>query len=172
MRQFVIIGMLLIAAVARGRDKQTKDSAATAKTVVLRFIDVVYNASQPDSIDAFVHADFVDHSPGVPADARGPQWVHTQYGNTYAAFPDLRFTVDDVIAEGDEVVTRWSSHGTFTGKLGDVTGKGQKVMIQGISIMRIADGKIIESWDLVDRASMFRQVGFVLTPPAADNQGH
>jgi predicted ester cyclase len=172
MRRFVILGILLVAAVAHGSGKQTQDPAAAAKAVVLRFIDVVYNASHPDSIEAFVHPDFVDHSPGVPEGASGPAWVHTQYAKTYAAFPDLRFTVDDVIAEGDEVVTRWSSHGTFSGKLGEVAGKGQKVMIQGISIMRIADGKIIESWDLVDRASMFRQVGFVLTPPTAETKGH
>ena len=170
MRRYVIVGILGLAAVAHGRGKPAPDPAAAAKAVVLRFIDVVYNASHPDSIDAFVHPDFVDHSPGVPPDARGPAWVHTQYANTYAAFPDLRFTVDDAIAENDKVVTRWSSHGTFSGKLGDVTGKGQKVMIQGISIMRIADGKIIESWDLVDRASMFRQVGFTLTPPAATGE--
>jgi len=169
MRRFVIVGAILITAAASGREKPVQEStAAAAKNVVLRFIDVVYNASHPESIDVFVHPDFVDHSPGVPAGARGPGWVKTQYASTYAAFPDLRFTVDDVIAEGDEVVTRWSSHGTFSGKLGDVSGKGQEVSIQGISIMRIADDKIIESWDLVDRASMFRQVGFVLTPPADD----
>lgn len=169
MHRFILVSLIMAASVVHGRGAQKEDSAATAaKAVVQRFIEVVYNASQPESIDVFVHPDFVDHSPGVPPGARGPSWVKTQYGNTYAAFPDLRFTVDDIIAEDDKVVTRWSSHGTFGGKLGEVTGKGQKISVQGISIMRIEKGMIIESWDLVDRASMFRQVGYVLTPPAAE----
>ena len=100
--------------------------------------------------------DFVDRSPGAPAEAHGTAWVQQQYESTYGAFPDLRFTLEDVLAEGDKVVMRWSSKGKFSGKLGDVAGHGQDVTVEGISIFRIQDGKIIESWDLVDRLAMLR----------------
>jgi len=153
---------LLVAAPLRA-----DDVGEANKALVRRFTEEVYNQRSKDRIDAYVHPDFVDHSPGVPPEARGTAWVHQQYENTYGAFPDLTFTLEDVLAEGDKVVMRWNSKGTFRGKLGDVPGRGQSVEVHGISIFRIQDGKIIESWDLVDRLTMLRQAGFTLTPPKA-----
>jgi predicted ester cyclase len=140
-------------------------SAEDNKQLVRRFTDEVYNQRKKPSIDVYVHPDFVDHSPGTGPDARGIEYVKVQWDRNYAAFPDLRFKLDDVLAEGDKVVARWTSDGNFSGTLGDVAGKGQKVSIQGVSIFRIQDGKIIESWDFVDRAGMLQQAGFKLVPP-------
>ena len=135
-----------------------------------RFTDEVYNQKQKKKIRDYVHPQFVDHSPGAPADARGPEFVEKQWEATFAAFPDLRFTVEDVIVEGDKVVIRWASHATFTGALGEVPGRGQAIDVHGISIFRMQDGKIAESWDLVDRLAMLRQAGFALKPPEAETQ--
>jgi predicted ester cyclase len=133
-----------------------------------RFTDEVYNQKQKDKIRTYVHAQFVDHSPGAPADARGPEHVEKHWDATMAAFPDLKFTVEDVLVDGDKVVLRWESNATFTGTLGGVSGRGQAMTVHGISIFRMQDGKIIESWDLVDRLAMLRQAGFAVTPPKAD----
>jgi predicted ester cyclase len=135
------------------------------KQLVRHFTDEVYNQHKKSSIDVYVHPDFVDHSPGTGADARGIDYVKAQWDRNYAAFPDLHLTLDDVLAEGDKVVARWTSDSTFKGALGDVAGKGQKVSVQGVSIFRIQDGKIIESWDFVDRAGMLLQAGFKFVPP-------
>ena len=140
-------------------------SAEDNKQLVRHFTEEVYNQHKKASIDVYVHPDFADHSPGTGADARGIDYVKAQWDRNFAAFPDLRFTLDDVLAEGDKVVARWTSDSTFTGALGGVAGKGQKVSVQGVSIFRIQDGKIIESWDFVDRAGMMQQAGFKLVPP-------
>ena len=96
------------------------------KQLVRRFTDEVYNQHKKSSIDVYVHPDFVDHSPGTGADARGIDYVKAQWDRNYAAFPDLRFTLDDVLAEGDKVVARWTSDSTFKGALGDVAGKARE----------------------------------------------
>jgi predicted ester cyclase len=133
-----------------------------------RFTDEVYNQKRKDKIRDYVHPQFVDHSPGAPPDARGPEFVEKQWASTFAAFPDLKFAVEDVLVDGDKVVIRWVSTGTFTGTLGEVAGRGQAVTVHGISIFRMQDGKIAESWDLVDRLAMLRQAGFAVTPPKAE----
>lgn len=164
------LGVVLAVGLGSGAAASDGSDLQAHKDLVRHFTEEVYNQGRPERIEFYVHPDFVDHSVGVPEDARGIAWVRKQYEGTYGAFPDLRFTIDDVIAEGDKVVMRWSSHGTFTGTLGQVEGRGQKVEITGISIFRIESGKIIESWDLVDRARMLQQAGFTLTPPEAEEK--
>jgi predicted ester cyclase len=64
------------------------------------------------------------------------------------------------------VAVRWTSHGSFTGVFAGIQGKGQPTTVSGISIFRIQAGQILESWDLVDRQTMLKQVGYLVTPPA------
>jgi len=163
MRSYRMMALFTVVFTSGSTAVQAEDLASFAR----RFTNVVYNERQREKIPDFVHAEFVDHSPGAPADARGPEYVARQYDGTFGAFPDLRFTVEDVITEGDKAVIRWVSHATFTGQLGSVHGNGQASTVHGISIFRIQDGKIIESWDLVDRLAMLRQAGFKLEPPRA-----
>lgn len=135
------------------------------KRLVREFVERVYNEGQLDLIEKYIAPDFVDRSPGAPPDARGPAFVREQAAGTFALFPDLKFKNEDFIAEGDRVVVRWSSTSAFTGAMGDVKGDGRPVSVSGISIMRIENGMIAESWDIVDRMSMFTQMGFSLEPP-------
>jgi predicted ester cyclase len=137
------------------------------KAFAREFTEDVYNQQHRDRIPDYIHPDFVDHSPCAPPDARGPGFVATQYDATFGAFPDLKFELLDVLVDGDKVVLRWASHATFRGKLGAVAGHGQPVTVHGTSIFRVQDGKIIESWDVVDRLAMLRQAGFEVTPPKA-----
>ena len=135
------------------------------KQLVRRFTDELYNQRKKDRIEAYVHPDFVDHSPGTGPESRGIDYVKDQWERNYAAFPDLRFELLDVLAEGDKVVARWKSDGTFSGTLSGATGHDQNVSVQGVSIFRIQDGKMIESWDFVDRVGMLLQSGFKILPP-------
>lgn len=138
----------------------------TPAEVARQFVEEVYNQRRPDRIATWVHVDFVDRSVGAPADARGPEFVRKQYESTYQAFPDLKFTVDDTVSEGDKVAVRWTTHGAFTGVFSGIQGKGQATDVTGISIFRIRDGQIVDSWDLVDRLTMLKQVGYTVAPPA------
>jgi predicted ester cyclase len=79
------------------------------------------------------------------------------------AFPDLRLTVEDQVAEGDKVVTRWRGEMTHVGELGGVPPTGNRVTISGITIDRFGDGKIVEAWRSMDTLALLRGIG-VLGP--------
>jgi predicted ester cyclase len=76
-----------------------------------------------------------------------------------AGFPDLHVTIEDMIAEGDKVVTSFTTHGTQQGALGGIPPTGKQVAVSTIEITRIAGGKIAEDWGLDDRLGMLQQLG-------------
>lgn len=138
------------------------------KELARRFVEEVYNRHQFDKIPDFIGADFIDRSPGAPPNAQGPAFVLRQAEGTYAGFPDLKFEILRMVAEEDLVAIHWSSKGTASDEAAGGGAGGKSIEIQGISIFRYdADGKVVESWDLVDRAAMMRQLGFEFRPPGA-----
>ena len=80
---------------------------------------------------------------------------------TVAAFPDLRFTVEDIIAEGDEVVARWTARGTHEGEYKGVPSTGERVTFTGTTTYRITDGKVEETWWEWDEMVLMQQLGIV-----------
>ncbi len=88
--------------------------------------------------DELVAADYIDHSPPLPGTAPGREAVKQANAMLYAAFPDARHTIEDQIAEGDKVVTRLSTTGTFTGEVFGIPPNGKQVTMTGIMIHRIA----------------------------------
>jgi predicted ester cyclase len=78
-----------------------------------------------------------------------------------SAFPDIAHTIEDQVAEGDKVVTRLRAHATHTGDLMGIAPTGKGVTIEGISIWRIADGKIEECWFNYDALGLMRQLGVI-----------
>ncbi len=111
-----------------------------------------------DILDEVYATDLVWHEPDQ--DIQGLEEAR-QFVKMYkTAFPDLNATVEDVIAEGDRVVTRYTVRGTHQGgieEFGPPTGK--QVEIKGITIHRIADGKIVEEWERYDNLSVLQQLG-------------
>jgi len=81
-----------------------------------------------------------------------------------SAFPDLRITLEDGMAEGDKAVTRWIGQGTHQGELMGIAPTGNQVTITGITIHRIEDGKIVEEWENWDALSLMQQIGAVPSP--------
>ena len=80
-----------------------------------------------------------------------------------SAFPDLKATVEDMVAEGDKVVTRWVLNGTHEGSIRGIPATQKRVTVKGITIKRIASGKIVEEWPLIDMLGMMQQLG--VAPP-------
>jgi steroid delta-isomerase-like uncharacterized protein len=76
-----------------------------------------------------------------------------------AAFPDLRFAIEDQIVAGDKVATRWTAEGTHGGALGSVPATGRRVRIGGMILDRVAAGKVVERWELWDQMGMVQQLG-------------
>ena len=85
----------------------------------------------------------------------------------YTAFPDLHFTIEDLIAEGDQVVTRYTARGTQTGDLMGIAPTGKQVTTTGINIYRLANGKAVEGWTNFDGLGQLQQLGVVPVPGQA-----
>lgn len=102
--------------------------------------------------------------PGLPSGPEGTKMLITAYRN---AFPDLRFTIDEQIAEGNTVVTRWTVLGTHKGELAGLPATGKAATVVGMGVDRIENGKIVESWGLFDQFGMLQQLGVIPGPGQA-----
>lgn len=135
------------------------------KVIVQRWVNEVLNTrdvSAQSPAYELVAADFVGHFPGQPA-IEGLE-AYRQFGSQYfSAFPDLQITPEDLIAEGDQVTIRYSWRGTHKAELMGIPPTGKQVVTSGISILRIANGKIAEQWDNFDNLGMLQQIGVIPT---------
>jgi predicted ester cyclase len=118
-------------------------------------------------IDELCAPDYVDHSPPLPGMGSGSAAVEQANAALRAAFPDTVHTIEDQIAEGDKVVTRLRARAMFTGEILGIQPNGQVVEITGISIHRVAGGKLVEHWANFDSFSFMQQLGVVPAPAAA-----
>ena len=135
----------------------TQDNLA----LVQRWFNEVSTQGNLSVADEIFAADYVNHDPtGWP---QGPLGAKTAASAYRAGYSDLAFTIEDQIAEGDRVTTRWTAYGTHDGELYGVPPTGKKVIVTGISIERIAGGKIAETWVNFDALGMLQQLGVVPT---------
>ena len=136
----------------------------TNKTVSRRFFDEVFSKGKLNVLDEIVAKDHVNKGPGtlpgLPTGPEGAKQLITVYRN---AFPDLHFTIDEQIAEGDKVVTRWTAHGTNKGELLGMPATDRSSTVTGMAVDRIANGKIAESWGIFDQFGMMQQLGVIPT---------
>ena len=132
------------------------------KAVIRRYVEDVQNGKNWDVYDELTAEDFVNHSapPGVPDDREGQKMY---LGAFMAAFPDCRFAIDDMIAEGDQVVTKKTFTGTHTEELSGIPPTGKHVTLQFADVMRVRDGKIVEHWLAMDQMSFMQQLGLLPT---------
>ena len=127
-----------------------------------------FNNGDLSIADEIIAADAVGHDPAMD-DSHGPDG-YKQVIETYrGAFPDLKFTIEDCFSDGDRVCIRWSSTGTNDGELMGMPPTGKSVTGSGISIDKIADGKIVESWIHWDNLGLMQQLG--IGEPAAAAAG-
>jgi steroid delta-isomerase-like uncharacterized protein len=110
--------------------------------------------------------DAVNHDPAQPDDARGPEGFKQIVQLYRGAFPDLTFTIEECFSDGELVCTRWSTTGTHDGDLMGLPATGRHITGSGITIDRIDDGKVLESWNQWDNAGLMQQLG-VGEPAAA-----
>jgi steroid delta-isomerase-like uncharacterized protein len=133
------------------------------KLVARRFFEDAYNTGNLELLDQLLAPGYVDQKapPGTPA---GPEGIKGVISLFRSAFPDLRFTIEDQVAEGDKVVTRYTFAGTHKGSLMGIPATGRHVSISGISLYRIANGKMQDAWIEYDMLGLMQQIGVV---PAA-----
>jgi steroid delta-isomerase-like uncharacterized protein len=133
------------------------------KALMRREIEEVWNKHNPGAIDEFFAPDFVNRSaqPGQPNDREG---VKATVSGFFSGLPDLKATLDFLVAEGDKVVLRTTLTGTHSGELMGIPATGKRVQVTAITIVRIAGGKIAELWSEADMMGMMQQLGVVPAP--------
>ena len=114
-------------------------------------------------VDELITVDYIDHNPPLPDMAPGREGVKQANTLLRAAFPDVRHTIEDQIAEGDKVVTRLTGRATFQGAILGIPPTGKVITMEGISIHRIAGGQFVEHWAMADQLSLYQQLGAI--PP-------
>jgi steroid delta-isomerase-like uncharacterized protein len=145
----------------RGREEAV--SAEDNKALVRRFVDEVQSKGNTDLIYEICSPEFVNHSapPGLPADREGIKILMTMFKG---AFPDSYFSVEDMIAEGDKVVTRKTFHGTHEGEFMGIPPSGRHVNVSLIDVVRISEERVVEHWSVGDNLGMMQQLGVMPQP--------
>ena len=149
-----------------------RTTEAENEALVRRWYEEVWNGRRLDLVDALLADDYARSRAGVPFanepgnadDVRFVEMVMTE-------FPDVRFTVEDVLADGDKVVVRTVTTGTHRGPLVDLGGApatGRAMARENLAIWRVACGELAEQWIVQDNLGMLRQLGVVTDDELAD----
>jgi len=134
------------------------------KAIARRFFDEVCNARKLEVANELFSAGHTYTDPSVPGIPAGPEGQKQLVGTYQTAFPDAHWHVEDMIAEGDKVVTRWTGRGTHKAVLQGnppIPPTGKQVTVRGVWVHRIASGKIVESWNVWDTLGMLQQLGVI-----------
>ncbi len=155
----MVLGMLALLACGDSASSQTSSrQEEDNKKVVSRFIEEFKNNANHDIVDELLTTDFVHHlkdprlPPGRPA-------IKLLGQSIVAAFPDVRATVEELLADGDRVIERTSAAATHTGEFNSIPATGNKVVWTEIHIYRLKDGKIAEMWSEIDLLTLLAQIG-------------
>ncbi len=137
------------------------------KDLVRRYWDQVWTAGGDARVPDLLAPDEIHHW-GIGDDTVGHDPFAERLGTFLAAFPDFRVRVDQLVAEGDHVVSRWTATATHRGTWLGIPATGRRVEYTGVNLFRIACGKIAESWGQADHLGLLRQLGGVpdLATPA------
>ena len=139
------------------------------KAIARRALEEIFSAEgNLDVADEIIAPNYVGHDPVSPEeDVRGPEGVK-EFASMYRnAFPDVQLSVEQQLAEGDMVASRWVAIGTHLGELMGIAPTGNRVTVAGTSIERIVDGRIEETWDNYDALGMMQQIGAIPSPEEA-----
>ena len=133
------------------------------KAFVRRYLEECINKRDAEAADQFIATDYLDHDspPGAAPGLAGFKQVITKAFN---AFPDFHYIIEDLIAEGDRVVSRGTVHGTHLGEFRGIAPTGNQITIKEVHIVRISGGKMVEHWEVADGLGLMRQLGVIPGP--------
>jgi len=152
----------LLAIPAAAQPVPAPDPLQANKTLVRRYIDEVLTANKMDKLDEMLGLDFTDSTPGALGADTGPNIIRGAQARIRALFPTVQYQIDDLVAEGDKVVARYTVRAATKEEEGIPS---QKVEITGMTLFRIAEGRIREVWIINDQMELYRQLGFTIQPP-------
>jgi steroid delta-isomerase-like uncharacterized protein len=124
-----------------------------------RAVFEIWMSGELERLDEYVAPDVVHHDPYDPHGADGIEGHRKTIELNRRAFPDMEIKIEDQVAEGDRLATRWTSTMTHKGELGGAPPSGKRVRISGITMERFEDGKVVEAWRSMDTLGLLRQIG-------------
>jgi steroid delta-isomerase-like uncharacterized protein len=140
------------------------------KQLVEEFISALFTNGDPTAVDRYLDPEFINHDPPLPGSPDGPEGMRQAAERFRQAFPDWRSDVQHMIAEDDLLVEHFIAQGTHRGSVMGEVPTGQHVVLRGINIFRIVDGKIVERWGRLDDLGLMQQLG--VAPQQAPAASH
>ena len=129
------------------------------KAIARRWVEL-WNSQNVAAVDEFVASNYVRHDPNTP-EVRGAVAEKQLIAMVLAAFPDIHFTIEDLVAAGDTVAGRYTLRGTHNGEWLGIPPTHKAITLTVMEIYRIADGKIAEQWVILDALGMLQQLGVI-----------
>lgn len=129
------------------------------KAVVQRYYEEVFNQGQEAVLDEIISPDYRDYGHNPPG--RGIEGAKEDFHSGAAYFSNAHFTIDEMLATGDQVVVRWTGTLKHTGDFKGVSATGKTVTLTGISLYRVADGKLLETRNAVNWLDLLQQLNAV-----------
>jgi steroid delta-isomerase-like uncharacterized protein len=139
--------------------------SADNKAIVRRLYGEVWNGRRLDVVNELISPSHALHDTNAEGSSIGPEAYKSQVARFLKAFPDLLFTIDDVVAEDEKLVVSWNISGTHKGEFMGIPATSKKVSVDGITINHVVDCKIMDSYVSWDALGMFQQLG--VAPPMA-----
>jgi len=130
----------------------------------------IWNDGNMAVADEIIAPDYVEHSANIPEDIVGIDAFKKDVTDLRTYFPDANLTVEELIVKDDRIVWTWIFTGTNTGTTSDIPPTGKKIQIEGVGILKIVDGKIVERLIYYDRAARLTQLGYTITPPTIEEE--
>lgn len=129
------------------------------RAILRRRVEEIWNQGNLTVIDDLIADDFVSNGQAI-----GREGFRQFVSTVRTAFPDLQFTVEDIVTEGDKVSVRYVGRGTQQGEFAGLPASGKRVQFTGIDIFRIADGQMAEEWLMYDQLGLLQQLGAIPVP--------
>lgn len=130
------------------------------KVLIRRFVEEVFNQGRLEVVDEIVAPHFMRHGTSTLA-LLGSESLKQTAALWRRAFSDVHSAIDDIVAEGDQVVYRWTIRGTHQGEFMGAAATDQRVTVSGVTFFRIADGQLVEGWVLTDQLGLRQQLGLI-----------
>ncbi len=168
------LGLMMFSACAKNNNQASNGAAVDSakmtteanKAKVKDFYENVINKHNADVLDQYCTANFVDHNPDPGMDGNGLENNKKNFKAWFASMPDAHITVDNVIADGDLVVSMMHWGGTMKGDMGGMKATGKTANnIPGVDIVKFKDGKAVERWGYFDQMAMMQQLAMMPPPP-------
>ena len=137
----------------------TTDQLSSNKALVEAFIRELFTEGNLSAVDRYLHPKMINHDPPFPGASEGPEGMRQVAALFRAALPDWHSEVEDLVAEGDIVVERFTARGTQRGELMGVPASGKVIVLHGMQMFRIENSQIVERWGRLDEIGLLRQLG-------------